>query len=76
MKDEIETSLQESLSPMQLEVELAGNHCTINVVSEQFAGLNRVKRQQLVYACINEKIASGALHAVNIKALSPDEVDG
>lgn len=74
MKEEIENALQASLSPVQLDVEMSGNHCTIDVVSEQFVGLNRVKRQQLVYKCLNEKIASGELHAVNIKAQSPDEL--
>ncbi len=73
MKEEIESALSAALTPMQLDIELAGNHCSITVVSDQFSGLNRVKRQQLVYQCINEKISSGELHAVNIKALAPDE---
>lgn len=45
----------------------------IRVVADAFAGLSRVKKQQLVYAAISELIASGRLHAVSIQALTPAE---
>ena len=35
-----------------------------------------VRRQQLVYAAVNELIRDGSVHAVNIKALTPDEAEG
>lgn len=50
-----------------------GYHIDLTVVSEAFAGLSRVKRQQLVYGVLAEVIRSGALHAVNIKALTEAE---
>ena len=43
------------------------------VVSEAFEGLNRVKRQQRVYAVLNDAIADGSIHAVTIRALTPAE---
>ena len=52
---------------------MSGNHCTVVVVSDDFEGLNQVKRQQKVYQCLNEKIASGEIHAVNIRALTPEQ---
>ena len=45
----------------------------IQVVADAFAGLSRVKKQQLVYAAIAELIADGRLHAVSIQALTPAE---
>jgi acid stress-induced BolA-like protein IbaG/YrbA len=33
--------------------------------------MSRVKKQQAVYACIQEYIADGRLHAVTIKAETP-----
>ncbi|MCR9278431.1 MAG: BolA/IbaG family iron-sulfur metabolism protein [Pseudomonadaceae bacterium] len=45
-------------------------------MSAAFEGLNRVKRQQAVYACLNDYIADGSLHAVTITAQSPSEVGG
>jgi acid stress-induced BolA-like protein IbaG/YrbA len=53
----------------------AGEGCDfqITVVSEQFSGMSPVKKQQAVYACLTEQIASGAIHAVSIKALTPEQ---
>ena len=74
MKEEIESLISSQLEPVSLEVLVEGNHGTIKIVSDQFSGLSKVKRQQLVYGCINDLIASGALHAVNIEAVSPTEL--
>ena len=50
-----------------------GNHYDIQVVGEVFAGLRPVARQQLVYAGLNEQIADGSIHAVNIRTFTADE---
>ena len=73
MVDDIEARLREELDVAEVAVDGAGNRFEIDVVSEDFAGLSRVKRQQLVYAAINDLIASGAIHAVTIKAATPAE---
>ena len=44
------------------------------IVSTLFADKNTLKRHKLVYATVNEQIISGELHALTIKALTPDEV--
>jgi acid stress-induced BolA-like protein IbaG/YrbA len=38
-----------------------------HVVSEKFANLSMIKQHQMVYATVNEHIASGALHALSLK---------
>ncbi len=45
-----------------------------NVISDAFAGLTTIKRHQLVYACVNDEIASGELHALTIVAKTPAEL--
>jgi acid stress-induced BolA-like protein IbaG/YrbA len=40
-------------------------------ISELFEGLSAVKRQQLIYGALTDEIASGALHAISIKAYTP-----
>lgn len=50
-----------------------GQHFDILVVSKAFEGLRPVKKQQLVYAILNEKIADGSIHAVNMRTLTPAE---
>lgn len=47
---------------------------TAEVISEEFDGLMPIKRHKLVYACVNDEIASGALHALTIVAKTPAEM--
>jgi len=42
-------------------------------VSEMFDGMSRVKKQQTIYGPLSEVIASGAVHAVSIKAFTPSQ---
>ena len=73
MQKEIIDLIQSHISIYHLEVELSGNHCSVTVVSTEFEGLSALKKQQRVYQCLNEKIASGEIHAVNIRALTPSQ---
>lgn len=73
MREMIIQLIQDQLQTETLDVEVSGNHCTIVVVSSEFEGLNAVKRQQKIYQCLNAQIASGEIHAVNIKALTPEQ---
>ncbi|HKF96445.1 MAG TPA: BolA/IbaG family iron-sulfur metabolism protein [Gammaproteobacteria bacterium] len=43
------------------------------VVSQAFEDLSMLKEQQMIYATVQEQIASGALHALTIKAYTPAE---
>jgi len=43
------------------------------VVSKQFEGANTLARHKLVYAAVDSFIKSGELHALTIKAYTPDE---
>jgi acid stress-induced BolA-like protein IbaG/YrbA len=45
-----------------------------NVTSAAFDGLTTIKRHKLVYACVNDEIASGELHALTIVARTPAEL--
>ena len=42
-------------------------------VSEMFIDMSRVKKQQTIYAHLADDIATNAIHALTIKALTPDE---
>jgi acid stress-induced BolA-like protein IbaG/YrbA len=43
------------------------------IVSTEFAGLNRVKRQQRVNAILKARFDSGELHALSMQTLTPEE---
>jgi monothiol glutaredoxin len=56
-------------------VMVAGEGCDliITVISAQFNDLALVKKQQLVMATLKAPLASGKLHAVSVKAYTPEE---
>ena len=61
--------IEAALSPIELDVAATyddpnGSHISIRVVSNQFEGVSRVKRQQMVYKAIWEEM-QGAIHAVD-----------
>ena len=71
--DEVKTLLEEQLEGCEVRVEGGGNSFQIVVIGALFEGLNAVKKQQRVYAALNEKITEGTIHAVTIKTFTPAE---
>lgn len=57
------------------EISVAGEDCsfTVTVISQQFAGKLPVARQQMVMAPFKAQLASGELHALSVRAMTPDE---
>ncbi|HEY8606560.1 MAG TPA: BolA family protein [Noviherbaspirillum sp.] len=47
-------------------------HYRLRIVSDRFAGLNRIARHRLVYDSLRDMMASD-IHALNIIALAPSE---
>ena len=58
----------------QLSVDGDGQHFQAVIVSREFAGLNRVQRQQRVNKVLKEHFDSGVLHALSMQCLTPEEV--
>jgi acid stress-induced BolA-like protein IbaG/YrbA len=73
MQDEISQKIHATIEATSVRVTLDGNRAVIEVVSSQFADMSRVQKQQAVYACIQEYLADGRLHAVTIKAEVPED---
>lgn len=57
------------------EVEVLGEDCdfTVTVISDEFNQLMPVRRQQLVLSGFTDVLASGALHALTVKAFTVEE---
>jgi len=78
----IEQKLTTQLTPEMLTVENESHmhsvppnsetHFKVVIVSQQFEGLSRVKRQQLVYKILSEEIA-GPVHALAQHTYSPTQ---
>ncbi len=87
VKTIIEGKLRESFSPSYLYVEdqsaqHAGHsgahpqgesHFYVKIVSDCFRGLSKVRRHQLVYACLSEEL-KGRVHALSLSLLVPEEL--
>jgi len=70
---EVTQLVQQGIDDAKVIVDGEGCDLTITVVSSQFNDLPIVKKQQLVLATLKEPLASGKLHAVSVKAFTPDE---
>jgi monothiol glutaredoxin len=70
---DVEQLVKKGISDADVFVDGEGCDLLITVISPQFSDLTLVKKQQLVMATLTEPLASGKLHAVSVKAYTPDE---
>ena len=69
----VKALVQAELPECECHVQGEGTNYDIAVIGEVFAGLRPVKKQQLVYAALNDNIADGSIHAVKIRTYTPEE---
>jgi acid stress-induced BolA-like protein IbaG/YrbA len=70
---EIESILRAALVLDEVYVQGENGHFQVIAVSAIFDGMSRVKKQQAIYAPLSEHIATNAIHALSIKAFTPEE---
>ena len=70
---QIENWIAHGLSCERVSVDGDGQHFSALIVSAEFAGMSRIKRQQRVYQTIKDKLDSGELHALSMQTLTPEE---
>ncbi len=63
--------IRNGLPGAEVEVTGDGSHFEAVVISDAFAGLTPIKKQRLVMDTVKPQIASGELHALSIKTLTP-----
>ncbi|MFK5984193.1 MAG: BolA family protein [Pseudomonadota bacterium] len=68
--EEIKLLIEAGLNTQTVEVSGEGSMFDVIVVSDDFEGKMPVKKQQMVYATVNEKITSGEIHALSIKTFT------
>lgn len=74
MKEEEIVARVRTLHP-QAVIDVAGADCNfeLTVVDEAFAGLGILQRQKPILALFKDDIRSGTLHALSVKAKTPQE---
>ena len=71
---QIQQLIATQMPDAQVDVSGGEGKFVANVTSDVFEGLMPIKRHKLVYACVNDQIASGELHALTIVAKTPTEL--
>lgn len=71
--NEIKDVLMNALALDEAHITGDGSHFQAIVVGAMFDGMSRVKKQQTVYAPLMEYIADNRIHALSIKAYTPEE---
>lgn len=71
----IKSTLQEGLPQCELEIAIEGNKLSLKIVSDEFDGLSRVKRQQRIYVLLDDRIKSGEIHAVSMVTMTVAEAN-
>jgi acid stress-induced BolA-like protein IbaG/YrbA len=68
----IEDSIRAGLDCTHVQVAGDGAHFEAVIVSPAFAGLTRVRRHQLVYGALGDRMRE-EIHALSMTTLSPEE---
>ncbi len=72
--EKIQQLIEQGMAAEAVEVSGGEGKYIAEVVSAAFEGLTLIKRHKMVYACVNDEITSGALHALTIVAKTPAEL--
>lgn len=71
---QVETLIKTQIPDAQVKVQDltgGGDHLEAIVISPAFEGQTRVKQHQMVYAALQEAMASEAIHALALKTYTP-----
>ena len=67
MEDTIEDRVKSAYPDASVKVALSGRNAEIKISSVTLSALSRVQQQKKIYACIDDLISEGVIHAVSIK---------
>lgn len=65
--------VEKAIPDSKAEIVGDGSKFEARVVSTAFDGKTTINRHKMVYAVLDEHIATGAIHALSIKAYTPEE---
>lgn len=71
--EDVANRINNAIPKAQVDVLGEGCNFTVTVISAAFAGVRPVARQQQVLAAFVDVLQSGELHALSIRAWTPDE---
>ena len=69
----VKTLIEQGMPGSRVEVTGDGRHFEAIVISDAFEGKSLLERHRMVMATVHEQIASDELHALSIKAYTPEQ---
>ncbi|HVO90472.1 MAG TPA: BolA family protein [Casimicrobiaceae bacterium] len=72
--ESIRASILGGIDCERVEVRGDGHHFEALIVSQHFEGLSRVRRHQLVYAALGDRMRE-EVHALSMRTLTPAELE-
>jgi len=73
METVIKNILSSSFNDAQIEVSGSDSKYDVKIISDDFQGKNTIDRHKIIYALLNQYIASGEIHALSIKSFTKNE---
>lgn len=70
---EVRDLIRKGIEDAEVIVEGEGCSFSVVVVSIRFAACSLLKKQQMVLDTVKEPLATGELHAITVKAYTPEE---
>ena len=70
---QVEELIRAGMPGAEVKVTGDGRHFEATVISADFTGKSLIQRHRLVMNTVKQQIASDELHALSIKAYTPDE---
>lgn len=71
--ESIKASIKQGMKSSHVSVAGDGRHFEAVVVSDEFAGKNRVQRHQRVYQALGDSMRDEMIHALTMKTYTPQE---
>ena len=71
--EDVKALIEKGIPGSEAIVSGEGCNLEVTVISDSFEGKSMLAEQKLVYAAVNHLIQTGELHALGIKAFTPDE---
>jgi acid stress-induced BolA-like protein IbaG/YrbA len=71
--EEVQARLESGISESIVTMQGDGCNCSAVIISPAFEGISKVNRQRLVLKLVKEEMASGELHALTVKTLTPSQ---
>ena len=71
--DDVKNLIVHQVPDAEIHVQGEGCNFSVDVISESFSGISKLNRQKKVLSAIKDQLATGEIHAMSVKAFTPEE---